>query len=196
MATERNREETEGRLLKAIGELIDTQGFENTGVNAVSEKSGLSKVLIYRYFGSMDGLLSAYIEKNDFWINFPESVPDKQNLPQFIKEMFAGQINQLKNNSALRKLCRWELSSNNDIVKKLRKRREDAGIKIIRAVAEASGRSENEIAAVATIISSSITYLFIFSDTCDEYNGLNLKNDNDIQSLRNEIFEMVDLFFS
>ena len=52
----RNRKATEQRLLSAIQELIEESGFEKLGINAVASKAGVSKMLIYRYFGSLDGL--------------------------------------------------------------------------------------------------------------------------------------------
>lgn len=69
--TERDRDATEQRMLKAVGEMIRRDGFEKLGVNAVAAHCGVSKILIYRYFGSLDGLLAAYIRQHDFWINFP-----------------------------------------------------------------------------------------------------------------------------
>ena len=57
----RNRKATEQRLLSAIQELIEESGFEKLGINAVASKAGVSKMLIYRYFGSLDGLVAAYI---------------------------------------------------------------------------------------------------------------------------------------
>ena len=50
----RNRKATEQRLLSAIQELIEESGFEKLGINAVASKAGVSKMLIYRYFGSLD----------------------------------------------------------------------------------------------------------------------------------------------
>ena len=46
--------------------MIAENGFEAIGVNAIANKSGVSKILIYRYFGSVEGLLAAYLHQNDF----------------------------------------------------------------------------------------------------------------------------------
>ena len=56
---ERDREATEKRLLNTIGQMIAENGFEKIGINAVSAQSGVSKILIYRYFGSVEGLMTA-----------------------------------------------------------------------------------------------------------------------------------------
>lgn len=45
------------RLKEAVRAIVAEEGVEALGVNAVAERAGVSKVLIYRYFGSFDGLL-------------------------------------------------------------------------------------------------------------------------------------------
>ena len=78
---ERDREATERRLLDTIEKMVIENGFEKIGVNAVAAQSGVSKILIYRYFGSVDGLMAAYIRQHDFCINFPVEVLDREQLP-------------------------------------------------------------------------------------------------------------------
>ena len=56
---ERDREATEKRLLDTIGKMIAEDGFEKIGINAIATQSGVSKILIYRYFGSVEGLMAA-----------------------------------------------------------------------------------------------------------------------------------------
>ena len=69
---ERDREATERRLLEAVGELVCESGFEQIGINALAARAGVSKVLVYRYFGSVDGLLAAYVRRHDFWFGLPD----------------------------------------------------------------------------------------------------------------------------
>lgn len=65
ITAERDREATERRLVDTVGELVRENGFEKIGVNAVAARSGVSKILVYRYFGSVEGLLAAYIRRYD-----------------------------------------------------------------------------------------------------------------------------------
>ena len=129
--TERDRDVTEQRMLKAVGEMIRRDGFEKLGVNAVAAHCGVSKILIYRYFGSLDGLLAAYIRQHDFWINFPLDIPGRAHLPEFLKKTFRTMIGRLHGDPTLRRLYRWELSSKNELVAALRRQREQAGLELI-----------------------------------------------------------------
>lgn len=55
----RNKDETRQRILDAALTLAGTEGFAALGINAVARASGADKQLIYRYFGGLEGLLSA-----------------------------------------------------------------------------------------------------------------------------------------
>ena len=159
--TERDRDVTEQRMLKAVGEMIRRDGFEKLGVNAVAAHCGVSKILIYRYFGSLDGLLAAYIRQHDFWINFPLDIPGRAHLPEFLKKTFRTMIGRLHGDPTLRRLYRWELSSKNELVAALRRQREQAGLELIARVA-----------VLATFLTASVTYLVLLEEYCPVYNGI------------------------
>ncbi len=57
----RNRAETIQRIVEALEEVIAEHGLQGVGVNRVAEKAQVSKVLIYRYFGGMEGLMDHYV---------------------------------------------------------------------------------------------------------------------------------------
>lgn len=47
--------ETEKRLLEAVSKIIEEEGFTQIGINRIAKKAQCDKVLIYRYFGGLDG---------------------------------------------------------------------------------------------------------------------------------------------
>ncbi len=53
----RDKEATKQRLIDAVGKILAERGFQNIGVNAIAKEAGVDKVLIYRYFDSLEGLL-------------------------------------------------------------------------------------------------------------------------------------------
>lgn len=192
---ERDREATERRLLDTIGRMINEVGFEKIGINAVAAQSGVSKILIYRYFGSMEGLMTAYIRQHDFWINFPHEIPERNQLPAFLKKMFREQIEQLRSNPTLKRLYRWELSSDNDMIVKLRQQRESAGIRRIEEVSRLTGYPQQELATLASLITASITYLVMLEEFCPVYNGIPLNDDAGWQQIIQGIDALIDKTF-
>ena len=189
---ERDREATERRLLDTIGKMIAEDGFEKIGINAIATQSNVSKILIYRYFGSVEGLMAAYIKQYDFWLNFPLEYPNREELPLFVKRMFQGQIEQLRNNPTLKRLYRWELSCNNDMIVKLREQREKVGVNLVKKVSELTGHPQKEIAVMASLLTASITYLVMLEDFCPIYNGIPLNENSGWE----QINEGIELFIN
>lgn len=194
--TGKNRKSTEQQLLDAVESLIERNGFEGLGINAVATEAGVSKMLIYRYFGSLEGLITAYIQQHDFWINFNGKLPEREDLGKFIKDMFKQQIMAMRENYTLRRLCRWELSSSNSLIEKLQKERETKGIWLIDAVSRLANHPQEEVAAIATLLSAAITYLTLLEENCSEYNGIKLQQDKGWEQLEKGINLLIDLWIS
>lgn len=192
---ERDREATEGRLVATIGEMIREGGFESIGVNAVAERAGVSKILIYRYFGSVDGLVAAYVRQHDFWINFPQEMPGRDELPAWLKTVFRNHIAQLRADPTLRRVCRWELSSDNELIARLREQRERIGVELVRQVSRITGYPGAEVAAVASLVTASVTYLVMLEEFCPVYNGIAIDTDGGWEQVAQGIDRLIDRFF-
>lgn len=179
MALERNREETEKRILEAVGRLVESDGFEKIGVNAVAAEAGVAKMLIYRYFKSIDGLLAAYIKRHDYWLNINFKAPAKESdIVNYVLAIYKSQIEQLRRNIVMRRLLRWELVNTNPLIEEIRDKRERNGLKLIGIVGKISNKPVDEISALASLISASITYLALLADSCKYYNGLLISADS------------------
>ena len=193
---QRNRGATETVILDAVGKLVEEGGFENLGVNAVAAQAGVSKMLIYRYFESMDGLIAAYVRQYDFWINFDEEFPADEKLGDFVKQMFRNQIRNLRTNNTLRKFYRWELTSYNEHVKQLREQREKAGMQLVEAGARVTGKPITEIAGLVTIFSAAISYLSLLEENCDVYNGIPIQEEAGWKQIENTVNQMIDIYLN
>lgn len=73
----RNRAKTTQRIVEALEEVIAERGLEGVGVNRIAEKAGVSKVLIYRYFGGLDGLMEYYVKMGKLFPMFTPVVLDQ-----------------------------------------------------------------------------------------------------------------------
>lgn len=81
-------------------------------------------------------------------------LPAPEVLGEFIRDVFRRQIAQLRGDDTLRRLYRWELTAENPFVGELRARREEAGVRLVRAVCRLSGRPESDVAVPATLVSA------------------------------------------
>ncbi|WP_080240194.1 TetR/AcrR family transcriptional regulator [Spirosoma rigui] len=68
----RDRTQTEQRLIDAVGQEITENGFDKLGINRISNRAGVNKVLIYRYFGDLNGLIKEYYKRTHPIIPLPD----------------------------------------------------------------------------------------------------------------------------
>jgi AcrR family transcriptional regulator len=61
----RDKAKTRQRLLAAARELFYENGICATGVSAVAERAGVTKMTLYAHFPSKDALVAAYLEDSD-----------------------------------------------------------------------------------------------------------------------------------
>ena len=190
----KNRELTEKKILDAVERIIENQGFEKLGINAVASEAGVSKMLIYRYFGGLDELLAHYLMQKDYWANTDTTILEQANVGESIKNMFRKQIKQMRNDIMLKRLCRWELTADNDNIRTLQDRRERNGRDLIQMVARLTGCSNAEVASLATILSASISYLVLMEEQTSTYNGIDLQSEEGWKQIMDGIGLMIDLW--
>lgn len=121
----RDRGRTEHRMIRAVGTLLARDGFQGMGVNALAREAGVDKVLIYRYFGSLDTLIDRYCQEVDFWptadelIGYDEAqamgLPAKQRMALIINNMGRS----LRRRPLTQEIIAWELAAPSEFSKHL-----------------------------------------------------------------------------
>lgn len=190
---ERDRDMTEEKLIKAVGELIVKEGFESLGVRKVAEQAGVNKTLIYRYFESLDGLIYAYMKKHDFWINMPLDQPDGSDIKGYLKTFYRREIAEYRDNTALKRLKRWELSSDKDFVVGIRAQREKNGVRFMEMMSVFAKVDKEQSQAISTLIDAGIAYLAMFEENCRMYNGIDIQSDEGWEQIVKGIDFLIDI---
>lgn len=190
----KSREQTESKILEAVASIVESDGFEKLGINTIALKANVSKMLIYRYFGGLEELVARFIMQKDYWANTDTLILNPHSVGDSIKSMFRNQIEQLRNDVTLRRLCRWELSCHNASIDRLRDKREENGCELIKVVSRLTGCSNSEVASLASILSASISYLTLIEDQCPTYNGIALQTDKGWEQIAQGVDMIVDLW--
>lgn len=190
----KSREQTESKILEAVASIVESDGFEKLGINTIAVKANVSKMLIYRYFGGLEELVARFIMQKDYWANTDTLILNPHSVGDSIKSMFRNQIEQLRNDVTLRRLCRWELSCHNASIDRLRDKREENGCNLIKVVSRLTGCSNSEVASLASILSASISYLTLIEDQCPTYNGIALQTDKGWEQIAQGVDMIVDLW--
>jgi AcrR family transcriptional regulator len=118
----KNKENTKRKLLDAVGAILKKDGFSGLGVNKVAKLSGVSKILIYRYFGDFNQMVRVYVVENNFWTNnLAEPSVSEGNTPsiqELIKTLLKERFNSFYNHCEMEAMVLNDTSNYNIVIKK------------------------------------------------------------------------------
>jgi len=164
----RNRQMTMERILWALGEVISERGAERSGINAVAEKAGVNKVLIYRYFGGYEGLMQQFVQRGQFLALYNEQYvqnhPDPTNPEdrhRIWSDYMIGLLRELKTRKPSQEVLKWELANHaSELSRQLSDTRNESFQKLIRQLAP---EDDCDPVAVTAVMLSAITFLVLQS---------------------------------
>lgn len=116
--TKKDKEQTKRRILRTVERLLIEEGFSALGVNRIANETGVAKVLIYRYFGDLDGLLNAFVTSPDFWptreeiIDLPDAEFFALEIRERIKRVMFNFTAALRRRPETMAILAWEMSGN------------------------------------------------------------------------------------
>ncbi|MBW2611410.1 MAG: TetR/AcrR family transcriptional regulator [Deltaproteobacteria bacterium] len=170
---------TSRRLISAVGSLLAKKGFKGIGVNAVAREAGVDKVLIYRYFGGLEGLIAAFGKEGDFWPSALELAGgDLQKFSQMPLDerlsVFASNfIDALRKRPLTQAIMAWEIIEPNGLTEELERIRERSIIEFFQMFF-VKDQIKIDLQAIIMLIGAAISYLVLRSKNIDLFGGLDL----------------------
>ena len=194
----KNKANTKQKLINTISEILINEGFQKLGINNVAEKAGVSKVLIYRYFGDFNGLIEAYARQKEYWIkennqlekyfNSENQSDFKQSIPKLFTDMF---MNLIENPDIL-EIKRWELYEKNHIIETIGKEIENIGVENISKISKILNIKEETLQEMSAIVLAGLYYLALRSKTTEYFNGINIQSEKG----RERIIKAIETIFT
>ena len=178
----RNRQMTMERILRAMGDVMAERGTEKAGINAVAERAGVNKVLIYRYFGGWNGLLEAYVQRGFFLSMFNEkfvdSVPGNLTTEARSKAWSDYTIqfmNEFRARKASQELIRWEMSNGEtELARRLADSRDQSYKNMVSKLAP---NADFDPIAINSLMTAAVTNLVLTSTQRDHIGDIDLRSD-------------------
>ncbi|MGF1454498.1 MAG: TetR/AcrR family transcriptional regulator [Alphaproteobacteria bacterium] len=178
----RSRQETQARILAAVGTVLARDGFQALGVNALAREAEVDKVLIYRYFGDLDGLIAAYAEAGDFWYRPEDVLPAlrtvaPEEVGPFVGALFQGHLDALLARPLTLEILAWETVERNGLTAALEAVREERALILMdRAAACLPPGTTTDLAAFSALMGAATNYLAIRSRMITTFNGLDIRS--------------------
>ncbi len=188
----RDRAATSARLVAAVGRVLADRGFAGFGVNAVAAEAGVDKVLIYRYFGGLPGLMTAYGRSGDFWPTVDELVggdlaalkrrPVEEQVATVLRNLIAG----LRRRPLTQEILAWETVERNELTAILEEVRERTGDELFALLGDemaegvemgADAGAGVDVAAVTALLVAAINYLVVRARKIRLFATLDIRSD-------------------
>ncbi|MBN1542023.1 TetR/AcrR family transcriptional regulator [candidate division KSB1 bacterium] len=194
---QRNKDQTRQRLIDAVSALVERSGFHSLGINAVARQAGVDKVLIYRYFGGLDGLILEFIRQQDFFSHLEAFAAERKlesagDVFDLSRELFIAQLRAMRGNRLLQEILLWELSTDNEITQTIARTREEQGSRLVQRLQHISGSDQTDLAAIGNLIIGGIIYLILRARTVETYSGVELRSEEGWQRMEKAIGQVMD----
>ena len=163
----RNRLQTEQRILDAVSAILLQQGYPAVGINEIARQAGCDKVLIYRYFGGLEGLLLAFAETTSLWWEVDEIIREDAAdcaaiaLTDYLETLLGRYVEVLESRSLALEIMAWEMSEQNGLTRALARTRSERGMALVKRIRELYHQPNIDIGGILGVFGAAINYLVI-----------------------------------
>jgi AcrR family transcriptional regulator len=178
----RNRAATIKRIVSALEEVLAEQGIEGVSINVIAQKAGVSKVLIYRYFGNLDTLVEYYVRMGHLVPHFSTDWLE-QIQPVHVNELapiWSGQALQLfrqfRASQSSRELLKATVQVNNPLADRVSRTLDEELTHLVNQLAFIKG---GDHVAISAVMLGALSYLTIQAQNDRTMIGLDLRSEGD-----------------
>ncbi|MPR34109.1 TetR/AcrR family transcriptional regulator [Salmonirosea aquatica] len=188
----RDRERTKGKILKAVGEVIEKYGTEKVGVNLIAREAGVNKVLIYRYFGGVDGLMEQYVKTGQYTstssLEYIENlpIPAPEDRAKMWADVLTKGLADLRERKATRDLIRWEIGAGKPVMTDARN---DSSMKMYEKIGELPNYPNTS--PMLAILIGGMYHLAVSADYRDKFATVDLQSEEDWKRLEQTMKDII-----
>ncbi|QEW20138.1 pyrimidine utilization regulatory protein R [Marinibacterium anthonyi] len=195
----RNRQQTKDRILTALQAILLRDGFNGVSITSVAHEAGVDKVLIYRYFGRIDDLLTAFGQHADFWPSVDEVLsPDNDILApaERLASFFNRFVEALRARPMTIEILAMEIGAPNPLTAALDATREAWGREVADRLAVGLDMPHRRLATIVTLLVCGIQFLGLRARATDTFGGIRIGSATGWQTIRADLAWLCDALLS
>lgn len=194
----KDKENTKRKLVQAVGKIIKEEGFPNLKISRIAKTAEVDRKLIYRYFGSLNYLVEAYILENDYWMVFRDKM--KQMLinkelagsEELIIEILQNQFKFFSSQKEMQRLILWELSVKSPLMRSIHNTRESMGQEFLELTDPHFEGGKVNFRAIAALLVGGIYYTILHTvNNGGSFTGIDLNSDAGKENIIKAIGQIV-----
>ena len=180
----KDSQETRARLVEAVGRVLSKEGFEKIGINSVAREAGVDKVLIYRYFDGLKGLVAAFCSREGFWPSPLELMGGDRDAfarKPYAQQLAEGVINYLRAIRArplAQEVLAWRFLVQNELTDAFDSVRRASGEELICLLNIPTGEEAIDHQALRAIVAAAVNHLGTRSGKLGGFVGLGLQDES------------------
>lgn len=200
-ARPRDRAATEERLLNAVGEVLAREGFQAIGVGSVAREAGVDKVLIYRYFGGLPGLLQTWGASGRFWPRVADLLalegegfmqrPVAERWARFFEHF----IDELRRRPLTLAVLAAEVHERNELTALLESEREEWGAEAARVLGGGEFELQPHARGATLLLVAGVQYLALRARRIRWFGGVDIQSDAGWEELKASLRALADRLF-
>jgi AcrR family transcriptional regulator len=177
--------------------MIVRDGLSAIGVNALAREVGCDKVLIYRYFGDLDGVYEEFAAQSDFWWALEDLVggidTKRISFAAAVKLILRRHAGAIRSRPVTLAVLAAELDERTPLVVALEKVREQRSLALSQWIAEHYRISNGtDFETIGMLLGVAINYLAVRARNIRVMSGVPIKSDKDWQRILNAIDKLID----
>ncbi|GAB4021202.1 TetR/AcrR family transcriptional regulator [Spirosoma koreense] len=186
----RNRAATTERIINALEELLTERGLDGVGINVIAERAGVSKVLIYRYFGGIEGLLEYYVGMGRLIPHYSNSWLEqiRPTQPTDLANIWSGQALQLfrqfRSSRAAREILKATVKEQDSLAESI-SRVQDT--ELTNLVEQLAFIKKADYQATSAVILGALSYLTIQAQLDRPVIGIDLRSEEGWQRIEEAV---------
>lgn len=195
----KDKENTKLKLVQAVGKIIKEEGFSNLRISRIAKIAEVDRKLIYRYFGSLNYLVEAYILENDYWMVFRDKMKQMLTSKEFsgsedlIIEVLQNQFKFFSSQKEMQRLILWELSVKSPLMRSIHNTRESMGQEFLELTDKHFEGGKVNFRAVAALLVGGIYYTILHTiNNGGSFAGIDLTTDAGKENILKAIGQIVD----
>ncbi|WP_316846936.1 TetR/AcrR family transcriptional regulator [Pedobacter psychrodurus] len=199
----RNKERTRDKMIVAVGEILKKDGFSGLNISRIADEAKVDRKLIYGYFGSLEGLVQAYLNKNDYWKINEEDIEGMVQTGRadggkaLAYSVLENQFDSLIGNEEMRRIITWGLSEKMPMLKELDLKRENIGDQVLRELIDEhfAGKDKN-FRAMYALLMGGVYYLTLHAKMQENpFCGIDLQQVSGQEEIKKALKQFIDLAY-
>ncbi|MFP4050053.1 MAG: TetR/AcrR family transcriptional regulator [Desulfovermiculus sp.] len=175
-------EQVKNRLIQAVGLILAREGFSRCNEDLVAQEAGLKRINIFRFFGGLPGLVSAFAESGHFWPttqellqetagDFPHLSPEEQ-MSAFFKSLLIC----LRRRPQTLDILAWEALERNELSRRLEDVRVRTALEYFENL-HGEIPEDIDLSAIVALLAGAVFFLSVQSRNMRSFGGIDLQSD-------------------